>query len=456
MKRCFSVLLALLLTISFAGCAGDTASDVSDSVAAGQTQEDGELLIWYDTCSKDYMMGLITEFQREYPEIEVITEDYSDMIIPDYRTKLAGELMAGGGPDIVLSKYDNNNIVQNLTKLLQNGIFLDVNTLGVDFSDCNQAVLASGVYEGGQYMVPLNYSLGFLLSSKERIDDYGLVCDGDLASFANSLSTVYDAGNLVFSDIFTIEFLYFQNGMSLIDYENQTLHAAEEELEQLKQAAEAYDKLFPHVFTDSNALAEYQLVTRRLHEYDGSLPNAFFSEDLTLYCSPGLVGSYDDIRLMRPVCEELQKQGQTPYLTRLPTVDGGAPSPVPNWFLLVNSKTEHAREAACFIQSAIGMDSQYHVSGQAAITVNNNLIDCMRAYYCDGVKDAKYVFPEHNIPLDVCEYYFNQIDSMQPGVYTDVQTMGHLFGAFREYLTGSDFDVAYDHAKNNVSFYLSE
>ena len=45
---------------------------------------------------------------------------------------------------------------------------------------------------------------------------------------------------------------------------------------------------------------------------------------------------------------------------------------------------------------------------------------------------------------------------MQPGVYTDVQTMGHLFGVFREYLTGTDFDIAYDHAKNNVSFYLSE
>lgn len=456
MKRYLSALLALLLTTSFVGCVGDTASDVSDSVAAGQTQEDGELLIWYDTCSKDYFMGLITEFQREYPGIEVITEDYSEMIIPDYRTKLAGELMAGGGPDIVLSNHDNNNIVQNLTKLLQNGIFLDVNTLGVDFSDCNQAVLASGVYEGGQYMVPLNYSLGFLLSSQERIDDYGLVCDGDLASFADSLSSVYNAGNLVFSDIFTIEFLYFQNGMSLMDYENQTLHASEEELEQLKQAAEAYDKLFPHVFTDSNALAEYQLVTRRLHEYDGILSNAYLSEDLALYCAPGLVGTYDDIRMLKSVCNEIQNQGQTPYLTRLPTVDGGAPSPVPNWFLLVNSKTEHTREAACFIQSAIGMDSQYEVSGKAAITINNDLIECMRAYYCDGVKDANYGFPEHNIPEDVCKYYFDQIDSMQPGVYTDVQTMGHLFGVFREYLTGSDFDVAYDHAKNNVSFYLSE
>ena len=134
MKRYVTALLALLLTASFVGCVGDTTSDVSDSVATGQTQEDGELLIWYDTCSKDIMMGLITEFQKEYPGIEVITEDYSDMIIPDYRTKLAGELMAGGGPDIVLSNHDNNNVVQNLTKLLQNGIFHSFHLISSCFS----------------------------------------------------------------------------------------------------------------------------------------------------------------------------------------------------------------------------------------------------------------------------------------------------------------------------------
>ena len=294
------------------------------------------------------------------------------------------------------------------------------------------------------------------MTSKERIESYALACDGDLASFADSLSSVYDAGNLVFSDIFTVEFLYHQNGLALLDYEAQTLIASGEDMNRFKQITEAYKNLFPDIFSDNNALAQYQLFTRRIHEYDSSIANAYLSEDLTFYASPGLVGTYDDIRMLKSVCDEIQNQGQTPYLTRLPTVDGGAPSPVPNWFLLVNSKTEHTREAACFIQSAIGMDSQYEVSGKAAITINNNLIDCMRAYYCDGVKDANYVFPEHNIPLDVCEYYFDQIDAMQPGVYTDVQTMGHLFGVFREYLTGSDFDVAYDHAKNNVSFYLSE
>ena len=79
MKRYLIALLALLLTTSFAGCVGDTTSDVSDSIGPSAetepTLESGELLIWYDSYSKDIMMGLITEFQKEYPGIEVITED---------------------------------------------------------------------------------------------------------------------------------------------------------------------------------------------------------------------------------------------------------------------------------------------------------------------------------------------------------------------------------------------
>ena len=458
MKRYFTALLALLLTTSFAGCAGDTTSDVSDSVgtSAGTEPplESGELLIWYDTCSKDYMMGLITEFQRKYPGIEVITEDYSDMIIPDYRTKLAGELMAGGGPDIVLSNHDNNNVVQNLTKLLQNGIFLDVNTLGVDFSDCNQAVLASGVYEGGQYMIPLNYSLGLMLTTEERIDTYNLVCDGDLLAFADSLKSIYDSGKYVFLDYFATDFLYRQNGMTLIDHANRDLMDDNDQKAILHRLADAYDGLFPDIFEDGMSVS--YMFYRNLNQYNNSEIEAFLSGDLTFLASMGKFGALDQLMMIGAYSTKIMEAGETPYLTSLPTADGDASSPVVNWFLLVNGKTEHTDEAMCFIDSAVGMESQYLISSQLGIPVNNDLIECMRAYYCDGVQDAKYRFADHKLPEQVISYFFDQIDSMQPGVYTDVQTMGHLFGVFREYLTGSDFDVAYDHAKNNVSFYLSE
>ena len=454
MKRYVTALLALLLTTSFVGCVGDTTSDVSDSVATGQTQEDGELLIWYDTCSKDYMMGLITEFQREYPGIEVITEDYSEMIIPDYRTKLAGELMAGGGPDIVLSNHDNNNIVQNLTKLLQNGIFLDVNTLGVDFSDCNQAVLSSGVYEGGQYMIPLNYSLGLMLTTEERIDTYNLVCDGDLLAFTDSLKSIYDSGKYVFLDYFATDFLYRQNGMTLIDHANRDLMDDDDQKAILHRLADAYDGLFPDIFEDGMSVS--YMFYRNLNQYNNSEIEAFLSGDLAFLASMGKFGALDQLMMIGAYSTKIMEAGETPYLTSLPTADGDASSPVVNWFLLVNGKTEHTKEAKCFIDSAVGMESQYLISSQLGIPVNNDLIECMRAYYCDGVQDAKYRFADHKLPEQVISYFFDQIDSMQPGVYTDVQTMGHLFGVFREYLTGSDFDVAYDHAKNNVSFYLSE
>lgn len=458
MKRYFTALLALLLTTSFAGCAGDTTSDVSDSVgtSAGTEPplESGELLIWYDSYSKDIMMGLITEFQREYPGIEVITEDYSDMIIPDYRTKLAGELMAGGGPDIVLSNHDNNNIVQNLTKLLQNGIFLDVNTLGVDFSDCNQAVLSSGVYEGGQYMIPLNYSLGLMLTTEERIDTYNLVCDGDLLAFADSLKSIYDSGKYVFLDYFATDFLYRQNGMTLIDHANRDLMDDNDQKAILHRLADAYDGLFPDIFEDGMSVS--YMFYRNLNQYNNSEIEAFLSCDLTFLASMGKFGALDQLMMIGAYSTKIMEAGETPYLTSLPTADGDASSPVVNWFLLVNGKTEHTDEAMCFIDSAVGMESQYLISSQLGIPVNNDLIECMRAYYCDGVQDAKYRFADHKLPEQVISYFFDQIDSMQPGVYTDVQTMGHLFGVFREYLTGSDFDVAYDHAKNNVSFYLSE
>lgn len=457
MKQWMTAAAAMLLLLTV-GCSKNDSVTTTETIAEETVPTirigSGELLIWYDCVSKDYMTSLIAQFQNEYPGIEVITEDYSDMIIPDYRTKLAGELMAGGGPDIVLSSHDNNNIVQNLTKMLQNDIFLDVNTLHMDLSDCNQAVLSSGVYEGGQYMIPLNYSLGLMLTTEERIDTYNLVCDGDLLAFADSLKSIYDSGKYVFLDYFATDFLYRQNGMTLIDHANRDLTDDDDQKAILHRLADAYDGLFPNIFADDMSMS--YMFYRNLNQYNNSEIEAFLSGDLTFFASMGKFGHIDNLVYLSALGTKIAKAGETPYLTSLPTADGDASSPVVNWFLLVNGKTEHTDEAMCFIDSAVGMESQYLISSQLGIPVNNDLIECMRAYYCDGVQDAKYRFADHKLPEQVISYFFDQIDSMQPGVYTDVQTMGHLFGVFREYLTGSDFDVAYDHAKNNVSFYLSE
>ena len=458
MKRWMT--LAAMVLLMMAGCSRNDSATTMDTTKTAEVSVptisigSGELLIWYDSNSKDYMSGLIAQFQKEYPGIEVITEDYSEMTIPDYRTKFAGELMAGGGPDIILSSHDNNIIVQNLTKLLQNDVFLDINTLHMDFSDCNPNVLSAGVYEGGQYMIPLNYSLGMMLTSEERIDTYNLACDGDLLAFSDSLKSVYDSGKYVFLDYFATDFLYRQNGMTLIDHTNRNLTDADDQKTVFHRLADAYDGLFPDIFEDGMSVA--YMFYRTLNQYNNSETEAFLSGDLTFLASVGKFGAFDNLAMIGGCSMKIIQAGETPYLTSLPTVDGGAPSPVTNWFLLVNGKTEHADEAMCFIDSAIGMESQYQVSSQFGIPVNNDLIECMRAFYCDGVSDPWYPFYYYQIPEQISSYFFAQIDSMQPGVYTDVQTMGHLFGVFREYLTGSTFEDAWEMAKSDINGYLAE
>ena len=66
--------------------------------------------------------------------------------------KLAAELMAGKGPDVIVnSNYLGTNSMENLTKLLQNDVFLDISELSVNLDGCNAAVMEAGMFEGRQY-----------------------------------------------------------------------------------------------------------------------------------------------------------------------------------------------------------------------------------------------------------------------------------------------------------------
>ena len=184
-NRCLKsalILSALCGSVALTACGG---------VQNGHNDFTGEpeLSVWLDGYSGDYMNALLDQFVRENPGVTIKSSDFTDVNIPDFRTKLANDLMAGEGPDIVLASNTANNTIQNLTKLLQNDIFLDTAELSVDLSGCDQRVLAAGVYEGKQYMIPLNYSVGFMVTSEERLSKYG-VDDSDLGSFADSLEGI--------------------------------------------------------------------------------------------------------------------------------------------------------------------------------------------------------------------------------------------------------------------------
>ena len=272
-KKAPALLLAAVLTAaSIFSC--NSVSD-ADTVTDGTlTPEAGkiELTVYLDGYTADYLNALLDQFRREYPDAVINAKDFTALTIPDYRTKLANDLMSGEGPDILLTSYTTNNTLQNMTKLIQNGVFLDINELGCDLSGCNQAVMRAGIYDDKQYLVPLNYGIGFMISDKARIEKYKVDFSDDLDGFSDSLSGIYDAGKYVFSDLFTTEYLLRANHLDLIDYEKNMLVNDKTTKSALERLAKCYLKLFPGVFEGSRS-GDYRFVYK-LKDYNGSLEQA--------------------------------------------------------------------------------------------------------------------------------------------------------------------------------------
>lgn len=440
-----------------AGCALEipvpTDSDDTSAVPA----EDMELRVYFDSYTKNYMQGLLDVFAKEFPEIKIISEDYSDMNIPDYRTKLVGDLMAGDGPDVLLVSNTANNTLYNLVKLLQNDVFLDIAETGADLSGCNEKVMKAGVYNGTQYLVPINYGLDFLLTTAERLDEYDIVYDKGLREFSDSVGSIYDAENYVFMSYMTTETFWRVNGLSLIDYQANELTTNEKNTSILEELAYSANKLFPDLFTVPGKGTEYYF-PRMLKNYNNIAANAFISGDLAFYSDNSFLGAYGTISMFMSACDTILKADQTPKLIHMPNLEGCKSAPAVNYFLSVNANTKNAAAAGLFIESAVGLESQYTVSAQAGIPVNNELVEIQREFYVDGEINENYSFKEWDAyPEQVVNYYFDHIDSMTDGVLIDYTAASKLDTIIKEYaLNSENFETALTSGKRTLEMYLNE
>lgn len=82
-------------------------------------------------------------------------------------------MMSGSGPDVLLiNKYTNTN------KMIRAGAFADMSPFieadtEFDWSKYNQAVIDGGKWNGGQYVMPIQYELPLVLSTQEILDETG-------------------------------------------------------------------------------------------------------------------------------------------------------------------------------------------------------------------------------------------------------------------------------------------
>ena len=452
MKKIIAFICSIFLLINFLNAC---APIPPDGPSSSGTPDTDVLNIYLDSYTKGYMQCLLDQFSLENENVSIEITDLSSLNMEDFSTKLASDLIAGKGPDIILvsNAASTRNTFFNLTKLLQSNVFLDINELNVDLSACSQQVLAAGKYLGKQYMLPLNYSLGMMLTSSERLAEYGIVIDEGLEKFSSSVASIYEDGKFVFPNYFTSKELYSFGGKTLIDYNNNTFLNLSETQPYFESLIRCYDNLFPNILT--SASPQNYSFSNVLKNYNYSVKEAFLAGDLVFLSDQEFLGTYQNLSYMNAIIDELIALNETPVLFSLPTLDKATPAPMINYFLLVNKNASDNEAVRKFIESAIGEESQYSYASQTGIPVNIEIVHDMQNYY-EGAS-SKYSYANYcSIPEEVSQSYFETIENMSDGVYQDVQISSCIFSVFREYVSSNDMHYAYNSGKERLEFYLNE
>ncbi len=119
----------------------------------------------------------VSEFQRRYPDIEVVYE--GRRIIEDteafygYNQQLSAELMSGSGADVFfIQDY------WDVDKLIQAGAFADLSAIYdscavFQDADLQNDIMDAGVFDGKRYFLPMEYRLPMMVTTREALDATG-------------------------------------------------------------------------------------------------------------------------------------------------------------------------------------------------------------------------------------------------------------------------------------------
>lgn len=375
---------------------------------------------------------IVKRFIADHPEIEVTTVDYSEYGIDAFNQVVEGNMRGGGGPDVVLVNNSSVSTFKNITQMVKDGLILDVNTIGVDLSGCNSTVMKGGQFEGGQYLVPTNYSLGLMYTTKERLEisiieyEEGMT----LAEFAAQLPEFYEKNpyTKIFPNYLTSYFFCMQNALDLIDYENGTMKTDESSLAALEAMTDAFDGLFPGIFEDA---LPYMVYRNNKDMSDAEL----YHEDMLLFASTrSFTGAYDNLQMIANAlyAEDIMK-GETPMLINLPTLDGKAPAPVMTYYLMANANTENKGAVKAFIEYVVSEETQLDMSG-CGIPVNNDAL--AQIANCFGDERSQWgdeygLWKKCTLDAEFIESYLERIENMRDPIWNDYAVLNNLTGVMR-------------------------
>ena len=174
-KKTLVLLLAFAMVFSMAACggSGETADASADTPAEIKSGDRIKISFWTiipegDPCYADFM-ELVNGFNAAQDQYEIEHVGYPFL---DFFGKMTTAFSGGVAPDVFMYTMEDvparaaNNTVVNLTPYMERD--------GFDTGDYYELELEAGVYEGGQYALPLSSTCRMLWYNLDMFEEVGL------------------------------------------------------------------------------------------------------------------------------------------------------------------------------------------------------------------------------------------------------------------------------------------
>lgn len=372
-------------------------------------------------------------------------DDYSHS--DDFKKRLTTELMAGGGPDVILIA---DQLFPDVNKVIKSNLFLDMAPYleadeAFDIDWFIRPAIEAGEYKGRQLFVPIHVRIPLLLSTNESLEALSISkTHEDMNALLEGLENI--SGMRSFSsDWAPFYLLPNYSGIPLIDHEvNAALPFSEKAKTFFFRAKELYGRdIAPNIVNGA-------LRTVDADTYEG------ISQGLFVY------GCENDVSYAIYMCYLLTALGE-PNLQAMKTVDGGVLATIDE-ALAINVNTKNPQAAYAFIRLALSRYIQHpeilparsvpvRIDGWkerieraarnyvgARLNVNGGRI--LAARLPDEVYDYLYTLPEK-----VTECTFSASSGVSNKYYECMEP----------YFTGkTDLTAALDDLKFKLALYASE
>lgn len=314
MKRILSVFLILALIL--AGCQGGSVSEAEQSPEAASSQPAGQqsagpesqgvqekpdFVIYRPPETGDWLSQGIAAFNMAYHnDLHIVFEDFStgdlEANMERYQSRLAVELMAGTGPDVIFPAMVSGYWINlDLNKAMRNNFFLDLkpyfdqdpNFHAEDYWD---NIFDAGCYNGGQYIIPLRIETPLIISNPSKTAEIGIdKVEEDIPAFLVQISQAAVLAQqkpafaqMMDSKYWFRKFLMYYN-IPLIDYESRTVCPDEEALRRLMESYKKYYAFDSGESNDYHTLREEPQSESIYFENDSGVMMVFASSCMKTY-----------------------------------------------------------------------------------------------------------------------------------------------------------------------------